>query len=107
MKDNKGAEIGKIELENTLYDIVMRNEHSFKELQIPWHLEESKFTDYTPPLFKIGKVDEYLLRVLNKLIWVDCNVTDIYNMAKMERGREKIELSLGALKQVYLSLIHI
>ena len=66
--DNQGAEFGKIDLENTLYDIVMRHEHSFKDLQIPWHLEESKFTDSTPPLCKIGKVDEFLLRVLNKLI---------------------------------------
>jgi len=99
--DDQGAVFGKIDLENTLYDIVMRHESSFKNLQIPWHLEECKFTDYNPPLCKIGKVDEYLLKVLNKLIWIDCNVDDIYNMVKRERGRAKVELSLGPIKQVY------
>ena len=97
MTDNQGAEFGKIDLENTLYDIVMRNESAFVHLQLPWHIEEGQFINHEPQLFKIGKVDEYLLKVLNKLIWIDCDVNDIYNMAKKERGREKIELGLGPL----------
>ena len=100
--DDCGAVFGKIDLENTLYDIVMHHESSFTNLQIPWHLEESKFaTDYHPPLRKIGKVDEYLLKVLNKLVWIDCTVDDIYNMVKRQRGRAKVEPSLGPIKQVY------
>ena len=66
---------------------------------------ESELIDGNPPV-KIGKVDEYLLRVLNKLIWIDCNVNDIYNMAKKERGRAKIELGIGALKQVYRNTLN-
>ena len=83
-----------MDIENMFFDVVMNNEDEFKLLQVPWHFGEETFNRTVPALRETGQVDEYLLKVLSKLIWFQYTVDDVSDLVFRETdNKHKVRMA--------------
>ena len=101
---NDGQIFNKLDIENMLFDVVMYNEGEFKFLQVPWHFGEESLNRTVPALNTTGQVDEYLLKVLSKLMWFKYTVNDVGDIVLRDTDmRHKVKIAQCVYQDVFAS----
>ena len=104
LSTNDGQIFNKLDIENMLIDVVMYHETEFKFLQVPWHFGKETLDRTVPALEKTGQVDEYLLKVLSKLMWFKYTVTDVGDIVHRDTDpKQKVKTAQCVYQDVFES----